>query len=531
MTIQQKLNTALAGILLIVLVIAVTQSVHSEKQLSNTLVHDLLQDKASGYLDSMNMLMISGAIANRELLRDKLLADDVITEARMIRSEKIDALYGKGMAHEYPADELDQRALSGETVLLESSNPQGRTITYIEPIRASADYRGTNCLGCHQASEGDILGATRITYSMAGIDGQIEGNMFQLITLQGSVMAVAIVVLSLLLRQLIVSPTRNIQQKLRDMENNSDLTVDFTARSRDEIGDTASSLNNMVKRFAQSLSEVVSSANQVEHSASEISSSSSKARQAAETQRNESRQLLQGIDDLMASTSHVTDNARESTESARLARDVANAGMEKTSLAVDHISAMNGAIQETANVISTLDERSSNVGSVLGVIKEIAEQTNLLALNAAIEAARAGESGRGFAVVADEVRTLSQRTHDSAREIENMIGQLQSEARNAVGSMNTARETAEEGVSRIRDAAEALNHMISKMDRMTELSQATLSSMEQQLAVGSQVSDGIHRINNESVASVSSAEATNKIADELLGLSQRLGSLVRQFRL
>ena len=129
------------------------------------------------------------------------------------------------------------------------------------------------------------------------------------------------------------------------------------------------------------------------------------------------------------------------------------------------------------------------------------------------------------------MRTLSQRTHDSAREIENMIGQLQSEARNAVGSMNTARETAEEGVSRIRDAAEALNHMISKMDRMTELSQATLSSMEQQLAVGSQVSDGIHRINNESVASVSSAEATNKIADELLGLSQRLGSLVRQFRL
>ena len=530
LSIRHKINLILGAIFLTVLVVVISIAVSSEKQLSREMIEERLQEKASSYLDTLNMLMISGAIHNRELLREKILSDNNIVDARALRAPSIDKIYQRGYDHEYPVDDLDRRALAGEEILISNKSKDGHIMTYLMPILAYKDYRGTNCLTCHMVEENEILGAIRISYSLDELDQNIFNNMLRMGLVQAAMFIVGLLILGFVLRQVVTTPISRMKRNISGMEQNSDLTVQLEVGSRDEIGLTAQSINSLIDRFAYSLRQLVQLSAELEQSADHIERSSSASTQAANAQREETANIQQAIADLRGSTQHVMNNAQESSLASSDAKKVARLGVNKTELASSSIDTMNQALLSASQVIHTLDERSKSVGSVLEVIKGIAEQTNLLALNAAIEAARAGESGRGFAVVADEVRTLAQRTAESTQEIEQMIDQLQSEAKLAVQSMENAQTTATEGMERVHESASALYSMAEHVERMSTLNNETLKSMETQVIISDQVNQRVESISDYSINSSSTAEQTTAIAKQLVAIAHHLSQLVNQFK-
>ncbi len=145
------------------------------------------------------------------------------------------------------------------------------------------------------------------------------------------------------------------------------------------------------------------------------------------------------------------------------------AGIKSAKHVVSDVSGLTDEVAEASGVIKRLEEDSSNIGTVLILIRDIAEQTNLLALNAAIEAARAGEHGRGFAVVADEVRILAGKTQKATTEIQSIIEELQQRARNAVQVM----EHGQAKVESTQEQADKVSHFLTEIaDNLGQLKSA-----------------------------------------------------------
>lgn len=113
----------------------------------------------------------------------------------------------------------------------------------------------------------------------------------------------------------------------------------------------------------------------------------------------------------------VTDELTLIEEFTNQVVDSAAEGKKSATHLLSDLNEVTTNINELLNNATVLDNRTSEIASMVASITKIADQTNLLALNAAIEAARAGDSGRGFAVVAQEVRNLASETKDAAEQI------------------------------------------------------------------------------------------------------------------
>lgn len=150
------------------------------------------------------------------------------------------------------------------------------------------------------------------------------------------------------------------------------------------------------------------------------------------------------------------------------------AGKSSVERVVTEVGALTNEVMRATEVIKQLESDSSNIGTVLVLIRDIADQTNLLALNAAIEAARAGEHGRGFAVVADEVRILAGRTQQATTEIQSIIEELQQRAQSAVQVMEQGKERVDNTQIQANRVSDSLTEVVNKLEQLKSV-QAELS--------------------------------------------------------
>ena len=248
----------------------------------------------------------------------------------------------------------------------------------------------------------------------------------------------------------ITRPLQAMVNLCHELAKGNFVETERRVKQKDEVGQLADALVEMRRNVRNVLKQVNESAEQVAASSQELTASSEQSSQAVNqvaaaisgvaegatkqlTAANDAsavvEQMSAGIQQIAANTNQVA------THSAQAA-DRAKEGDDSVSKAVNQMVSIEQTVNHSAKVVAKLGDRSKEIGQIVNTISGIAGQTNLLALNAAIEAARAGEQGRGFAVVAEEVRKLAEQSQDAAKQIANLIGEIQGDTDKAVVAMD-----------------------------------------------------------------------------------------------
>ena len=309
-----------------------------------------------------------------------------------------------------------------------------------------------------------------------------------------------------------------------------DMTVNFVAHSRDELGELGEVFNGTVRKIHDLIERVGHTVSEVERQAGQVENVSAQSNQAVAGQRTQIEQVATAMNQMSATSLEVARSAAAAVSSAHSVNDETISGRGLVESQQGSIAALASEIDQSVRVINQLASDSQSISRVLEVIKSIAEQTNLLALNAAIEAARAGEQGRGFAVVADEVRTLAKRTQQSTEEIEQMIAKLHGGVGAAVKAMGVSHQMAGGTVGQSEKVQQALENILGAVGMIVDQNQQIAAAVEQQTAVAHDIDQNIVEINRAGERTAQGAHQTEDASRALSAQVVELKQLISAFR-
>ena len=409
-----------------------------------------------------------------------------------------------------------------------SSNENGRFYTLIEPVIAMANYQGVNCLGCHQAQEGDVLGAIRIEYSLAETDARLQTQLLTSAGIQAILLLGVFAITAWVLGHLVFSRLRRLRDRMDEISRNSDLTLELDAVRNDKIGLVSHAFNRMISKMRDSMNQVLVS---VEQAARDIASKAGASEREVVIQRDNTDQVASATTEMAASALQVRENAITTTRKSAATAEAAGLGEELAQSAVGGIEALNAEVQNGAQRIEALNQHTAKMTTMLETISNIADQTNLLALNAAIEAARAGDAGRGFSVVADEVRALASRTQVSTADIRDTINGLKEEVAGCLSTMRVASDRANQQVDAILKVQAELKIIAQATREITSLNQEMESAANEQSNVSDAINQNVIEISRSAEQTTLEAQQTAQIATELLVMAENLRQTMGQFKL
>jgi len=369
-----------------------------------------------------------------------------------------------------------------------------------------------------------------------------------------------------------IKPLKKTAATLNKVSTDWDLTHRIADKSRDEIGDIASSFNRLMDALRSPIAEaqactttLISASEELYKVSHKLSSSSEKTVKQSTEAANTTGQITANIHAIANGAEQAYANANEvasAAEEMSVNMNSVASAVEEMSASISEIASNTGETHKVAeeattrsgeatSVMSKLGLAAKEIGQVTEVIKKIADKTNLLALNATIEAASAGAAGKGFAVVAGEIKELANQSSASADDIARIIDGIQSgtsdavnvigEVSNIITKINSSIEAIAGHVGQQTKASNEIANNVAQANTgakrvataIAEVARGTndVSRNANEVAVGAtNVNNNVTDVSHVAEEAAQGAEQVNKFATDLSRVASDLKKTVNQFK-
>ena len=309
-----------------------------------------------------------------------------------------------------------------------------------------------------------------------------------------------------------------------------DLSARVPSLGSDEIGQIGENFNKLSTSFEELMRWLQWTGIQLTTSTTEIAAAAKEQENTITYQEATTKQIAVTANQISSTAKAFAKTMSDVSAMAEQTSSLAASGKEgliKMEEVVSHMAEASGNI---AAKLSTLNDKTSSITSIISTIAKVADQTNLLSLNAAIEAEKAGEHGRSFSVIAREIRRLADQIANATIDIEKMINEMVSAVSASVMGVDKFSKEIHTGVGQIGDARELMSKIMEQVQHLTNGLETVNQGTQAQSLGAEQITNSINMLSETTQATTHSIRQFHKAIEELSHAARELQSTIAKVK-